>query len=105
MQKMFIVLIHVLLASPLVISAAEQPYFQGKTITLQVGAPAGGEVRGKRRSARCGAAKTPRTVFVGDAAPAIAGRIAGERPNASRSDTRCDRPASMAVSCSGSARA
>src|SRR5499426_2108135 len=42
MQKMFIVLIHVLLASPLVISAGEQPYFHGKTITLQVGAPAGG---------------------------------------------------------------
>ena len=42
MQKMFIVFIHALLVSPLVISAAEQPYFQGKTVTLQVGAPAGG---------------------------------------------------------------
>ncbi len=42
MQKMFIVFIYILLASPLVISAAEPPYFHGKTVTLQVGAPAGG---------------------------------------------------------------
>ena len=42
MRKLFIVFIQVLLASPLVISAAEPPYFHGKTITLQVGAPAGG---------------------------------------------------------------
>jgi hypothetical protein len=42
MQKMFTVLILGLLTSPLVIEAAEQPYLQGKTVTLQVGAPAGG---------------------------------------------------------------
>ena len=42
MRKMFIVLIHAWLTSPPMISAAEQPYFQGKTMTLQVGAPAGG---------------------------------------------------------------
>src|SRR5512144_436763 len=42
MRKVFIVLIHALLTSPLMINAAEQPYFQCKTVTLQVGAPAGG---------------------------------------------------------------
>jgi hypothetical protein len=42
MHKVFIALILGFLASPLMISAAEQPYFQGKTIILQVGAPAGG---------------------------------------------------------------
>ena len=42
MRKMFIVLIHAWLTSPPMISAAEQPYFHGKTVTLQVGAPAGG---------------------------------------------------------------
>jgi len=30
------------LITPLEIHAAQQPYFHGKTITLQVGAPAGG---------------------------------------------------------------
>ena len=42
MRKLFILFIHVLLTLPLVISAAERPYFHGKTVTLQVGAPAGG---------------------------------------------------------------
>jgi tripartite-type tricarboxylate transporter receptor subunit TctC len=40
-SSFMIFLIAVLTAAPS-INAAEQPYFQGKTITLQVGAPAGG---------------------------------------------------------------
>ena len=44
MQKtsMFIIYLIALLTTPPGIDAAEPPYFQGKTITLQVGAPAGG---------------------------------------------------------------
>jgi tripartite-type tricarboxylate transporter receptor subunit TctC len=42
MQKIFMVFMYALVALPLAIGAAEQPYFQGKTVTLQVGAPAGG---------------------------------------------------------------
>jgi tripartite-type tricarboxylate transporter receptor subunit TctC len=42
MQKILITFTCALLAAPLAISAAEPPYFRGKTVTLQVGAPAGG---------------------------------------------------------------
>jgi len=44
MQKMiiFVLLYLALLTTPLKIHAAQQPYYHGKTITLQVGAPAGG---------------------------------------------------------------
>jgi tripartite-type tricarboxylate transporter receptor subunit TctC len=40
--SLFIIFSIALLTTPLVIGAAEQPYFHGKTIMLQVGAPAGG---------------------------------------------------------------
>lgn len=40
--SMFVIISIALLTTPLVIGAAEQPYFHGKTIMLQVGAPAGG---------------------------------------------------------------
>ena len=40
--KMIILLLAVVLAALRDVDAAEQPFFQGKTITLQVGAPAGG---------------------------------------------------------------
>jgi tripartite-type tricarboxylate transporter receptor subunit TctC len=39
---MMILIVIAVLTIPLKIHGAEQPYFQGKTITLQVGAPAGG---------------------------------------------------------------
>ena len=44
MQKTSILVLFLiaLLTTPLKIHAAQQPYFHGKTITLQVGAPAGG---------------------------------------------------------------
>ena len=40
--SIFVFLLIALLTTPLKIRAAQQPYFHGKTITLQVGAPAGG---------------------------------------------------------------
>jgi hypothetical protein len=40
--SMFIIILIALLAAPISIDAAEHPYFHGKTIALQVGAPAGG---------------------------------------------------------------
>jgi hypothetical protein len=42
MQKILVMFTCASLAAPLAISAAEPPYFRGKTVTLQVGAPAGG---------------------------------------------------------------
>jgi tripartite-type tricarboxylate transporter receptor subunit TctC len=40
--RILVSLVAVILIAPLTTHAAEQPYFHGKTITLQVGAPAGG---------------------------------------------------------------